>query len=222
MGAATTAYDDIARAVAGFGFIGRGWFRDDDGRTIVIIGNTAADMWSHFEAGRRDEPNPLDAWTRRCLEPIAAGFGADYVHPSDEPFVPFQRWAQQADTVWPSPIGLLIHPEYGLWHAYRGAFVFPPGHEVVDVEHDERHARSPVTSPCVNCVEQPCLSACPVDAFSTDGYDHVACRRHVAGDDSPDCLHDGCVARCACPVGTSLRYGAAQMLFHMRAFAGVE
>ena len=43
------------------------------------------------------------------LRPIAAQFGATYVHPSDEPFQPFQRWAQRADDVWSSPIGLLVH-----------------------------------------------------------------------------------------------------------------
>lgn len=223
MDAATTSYSDIASAVEEHGFIARGLFRDETGRSVVIVGNTAADMWDHFEDGRRDEPDPLDAWTRRCLDPIATRFDAEFVHPSDEPFVPFQQWAQRADTVWPSPIGLLIHPRYGLWHAYRGAFVFPVGREVVfDRTSNGPPHDNEATNPCLLCADQPCLSTCPVDAFSSAGYDHIACRNHVAGESSPDCLHEGCAARRACPVGVGLEYGSAQMLFHMRAFSGIE
>ncbi len=88
------------------------------------------------------------------LGPIAVSLGATFVHPSDEPFRPFQRWAQLADDVFSSPIGLLIHPEHGLWHAYRGAFLF--AHELSDL---------PVTglseSPCLTCADQPCLVDMP-------------------------------------------------------------
>ena len=30
----------------------------------------------------------------------------------------------RAEAVAPSPLGILIHPDYGLWHAYRGALAF--------------------------------------------------------------------------------------------------
>ena len=33
------------------------------------------------------------------------------------PHFPFQQWARRAEPVHPSPIGLLIHPIYGLWHS---------------------------------------------------------------------------------------------------------
>ena len=36
------------------------------------------------------------------------------------PFLPFLRWAERAEVVFPSPSGPLIHPVYGLWHTYRG------------------------------------------------------------------------------------------------------
>ena len=32
------------------------------------------------------------------------------------PYWPFQQWARRAEPVHPSPIGVLIHPRYGLWH----------------------------------------------------------------------------------------------------------
>lgn len=218
------AYADIAAAVEPTGMLARGGFvvgPDDsvpplaDGSrpaAVVIVGNVGGAMWPTFRAEERDEPEPLDAWTRRRLGPIADRFGAELVHPSDEPFQPFQRWAQRASDVWQSPIGLLVHPTDGLWHALRGAFLFA---EPVDGLPPTGVA----TSPCVGC-DAPCLTTCPVDAFSPDGYDHEACRGHVRSGEEPVCLEQGCAARRACPVNADGYYGPDQMRFHMRAFVG--
>ena len=218
-------YDDIVAAVAATDMVVRGGFvvppdeRLVDPHTghpvgsVVMIGNIGGAMWPRFRAEQPAHPEPLDAWTRIRLAPIAARYGATYVHPSDEPFQPFPRWAQRAEPVWQSPIGLLIHPTYGLWHAYRGAFLFAGNVAGLPSPPDG-------TSPCVTCGDQPCLSTCPVDAFDRDGYAADRCRDHVASAVAPDCLHDGCAARRACPVGTRFVYGADQMLLHMRAFVG--
>jgi hypothetical protein len=222
--AGVVRHADLAAVVEPTGMILRGGFEvtDSDGvpplpdgrpaHTVVIVGNVGRAMWPHFIDGRRDEPDPLDAWTRRTLGPIAESFGAHFLHPSDQPYRPFQRWAMRAGEVWPSPIGLLIDPMHGLWHALRGAFVFagpvaglPPAHTA--------------TSPCVTC-PQPCLTACPVDAFTPGDYDHERCRAHIRSGTDPDCLHLGCAARRACPVNVDGHYGPDQMLFHMRAFTG--
>ena len=40
------------------------------------------------------------------------------------PWLPFQQWARKAEPVHVSPLGVLIHPDYGLWHSYRGALCF--------------------------------------------------------------------------------------------------
>src|SRR5271166_4757675 len=77
------------------------------------------------------------------------------------PHFPFQQWVRRAEPVHPSPLGLLIHPIYGLWHSYRGALAFP---EALDVP-----ALEVAPSPCDSCAEKPCLGACPVGAFSLDG-----------------------------------------------------
>lgn len=223
-------YEDVAAAIAPTGMIARGGFHarpeDDvptlpDGRpvtTVVVVGNVGGAIWSRFRADERPGPDPLDDWTRRMLVPVATRFGAGYVHPSDEPFVPMQRWARRADDVFESPIGLLIHPDHGLWHAYRGALLFA-----------EPVAGLPVTgvrvSPCASCRHQPCRTTCPVDAFVTDDgglvrYDHERCRVHVASGREPRCLTGGCAARRACPVNADGHYAVDQMTFHMRAFVG--
>ncbi len=219
-------YRDISDAIAPTGMVTRGGFATGphdtltmpDGqavRCVVVVGNVGTTMWPHFRAEQPAEAHPLDTWTRATLGPIAATMGAAFVHPSDEPFQPFQRWAQRADDVWQSPIGLLIHGEYGLWHAYRGALLFSEMVTGIPTIGD-------AVSPCLSCADQPCLSTCPVDAFTPGGYDAAACAVHVRAGADPDCLHDGCAARRACPVGVALVYGADQMEFHMRAFVGMR
>ena len=60
-----------------------------------------------------------------AIDPLARSVGAMALYPFDgPPYRPFQRWAMRAEPVAPSPLGLFIHPEYGLWHAYRAALVF--------------------------------------------------------------------------------------------------
>jgi hypothetical protein len=212
-----TAYADIEAAFAGSGLLVRGGFHPpaDDMlggvRSIVLIGNAGPEFWNAFAAGRRDEPEPLDAWTRRMVEPLAAALGARAVYPNDRPYQPFQRWAQQAEPVSASPLGILIHPRFGLWHAYRAALVFV--REVTGLP-----ARDEVPSPCDTCIGRPCLSACPVDAFDGRGYDVAACARHLRGLADPDCASLGCRARDACPVAPEWRYLPAQAQFHMAAF----
>jgi hypothetical protein len=198
---------------------------DGPARTVLMVGNAGSVIWPHFRAWLARQPaglaNPLDQWTRAVVEPIASEFGARAVFPFDRPWPPFQQWAMRAEGLRPSPLGILMHPEFGLWHAYRAALLF-------NVEIPIQPARNPIHA-CDVCVEQPCLSACPVDAFSGSRIDAQACRGYLAtgasssidstaGAGLPDCMGEGCAARNACPVGTAYRYDPEQMRFHMAAF----
>lgn len=216
-------YADIAEAFRPTGLLVRGGFACpaedavDCGpgrgaaRAVVLVGNAGPAIWQAFEAGRREEPNPLDAWTRRVVDPIAAGLGALAVYPNDRPYRPFQRWAARAEPVHRSPLGLLIHPEYGLWHAYRAALLFTdPIAGMPEVVVGK--------SPCDQCADKPCLTACPVGAFTERGYDVEACATYVRSGREPHCMALGCQARAACPVGKTYRYDGAQLQFHMAAF----
>lgn len=158
---------------------------------------------------------PLDRWSRAILETIAARHGAGVVMPSDgPPFAPFQRWAMRAEPVYPSPLGILIHPRWGLWHGYRGALVF--------AETLSPPPREALASPCESCADRPCLTACPVEAFTGTQYHVDACAEHVRGPNGTDCRTAGCRARRACPVGRDAGYGAEQSAFHMASFLATE
>lgn len=212
------SYAAIARDLAEAGLLARGGFHagpDDMApascATVILVGNAGPDFWAHFEAGRRDEPNPLDAWTKRTVNRIAAKAGGWGVYPSDgPPYFPFQRWARKTEPVHPSPLGMLIHPEFGLWHAYRAAICL---HEPIVLPAPESG-----DSPCETCADKPCLSTCPANAFTAAGYDVDACAAHLRTPNGRDCLDEGCRARRACPIAGPEFYAPGQAAFHMTAF----
>jgi hypothetical protein len=157
------------------------------------------------------EPDPLNAWSRRVLSGIAERFGATTVFPFDgPPYAPFFAWARKAEAVSASPIGMLIDPVYGLWHAWRGALAFR--------ERLALPAVNEAASPCESCAIQPCLTTCPVDAFRHGNYDVAACAGHLRTEEGSDCMAEGCRARRACPVGEDYVYDPDQAQFHMDAF----
>ncbi|MBO6788150.1 MAG: ferredoxin [Rhodospirillales bacterium] len=173
-------------------------------------------MWRVFSKSMADVPHPLDTWTEAVISPIADDFGATAAFPFEgPPYHPFQRWALAADDVSPSPIGPLIHPLYGMWHAYRAAFLFTDRLEI------------PVTtektpSPCISCRNKPCLNTCPVGAFTAEGYDVPGCRAHIGSPGGETCLSAGCLARRACPVGQDYIYEGPQAAFHMDKFLNAD
>jgi epoxyqueuosine reductase len=77
-------------------------------------------------------------------------------------------------------------------------------------------------SPCVSCIDQPCLNTCPVQAITASGYDVPKCAEYLKLDTSSDCNQKGCQARLSCPAGAEYRYADAQHLFHVRAFVNAR
>lgn len=183
-------------------------------RSVLLVGHAGASPWPYFQAWLATQPpeieNPLDTWSREVIGQVAAEFGGRAVSPSDRPFLPFQQWAMRAEGLRASPLGILIHPVYGLWHAYRGALLFD---DPIEIEQPG------VTShPCDECIAKPCLNSCPVEAFTASGFAFQACVGHLRSRQGRPCRDKGCVARNACPVGTAYRYPPEMQAFHISKF----
>ncbi len=206
-----------------YGLVFRGGFNPDPGEmvgtfssqigTVVLVGNAGSAMWQAFQAqpiASDDAPDPLNRWIEEVVDEIALGLGARAVYAHNgPPFLPFLTWAARSDAVFSSPLGLFVHPDFGLWHAYRAALLFDD--PVVLPARDLR------PSPCIACAERPCTTACRVP-----GADLI--RNHVldcAGSENPEgkaCRYDGCAARRACPLGRAYEYEPRHMRFHMDAY----
>lgn len=218
---------EITAALETHGLILRGGFNLTDeehpppgpasspAKALLLVGQAGSAPWPHFQKWRHGQPgdlkNPLDTWAREVIGAVAEKFGARAVSPSDKPYLPFQQWAMRAEGLRPSPLGILMHPEYGLWHAYRGALLFD--HEIVIAEPRE------VIHLCDTCAGKPCLKACPVDAYSETGFAYQDCLVHVRGPAGRACRDGGCLDRNACPYGSKYRYPADEQAFHMVAFS---
>ncbi len=191
-----------------------------DARAVLLVGHGGPTIWPPFEAWRASRPadlgDPLDTWSREVIGAVAGRFGARAVSPSDRPYLPFQQWAMRAEGLKPSPLGILMHPEFGLWHAYRGALLFDDALAAREIAALPAH--TPVHL-CDGCDGRPCLHACPVGAYSTSGFAYERCLGHVRSDAGGACRETGCLDRMACPYGEAYRYSPAQQAFHMAAFA---
>jgi ferredoxin len=220
--------EDIRAALQPHGLFLRGvvTFRDGEGTpalvdgrpaaSIVLVGNIGSSIWPAFRQWQAKQPDaggpdPLDAWSKAVIGRVAGDHALTAWFPSDPPWQPFQQWAMRAEGLKASPLGILIHPEYGLWHGYRGALGFsePLEPQAVGAAH-----------PCDACAAKPCLSTCPAGAVRPGKFDVPACRSHLrSAEAQTGCMAMGCLARAACPVGAEHRYCDDQLRFHMNALS---
>lgn len=173
---------------------------------LVLIGNAGTALWPALLRFGLFTDDPLDYYSRtRTLE-----FGERYL---DDPAplllfpqaynVPLQRLGTLAGWQQPSPLGLGIHPVYGLWFAYRAAFL-----STLPLPLTCEPVRP---SPCTDCRDRPCASACPAGAIGPV-FDLPTCADFRLRPDS-SCA-DRCLSRLACPVGAEFRYPVAQIRYH--------
>lgn len=201
--------DEIAQAVTPHGLMVMG----TDG-TRVLIG-TDADWWDVFRASpehRDGTKDPVDRWSKRILGALAEQIGAKAQFPSDgPPYAPFIAWALATGRFWQSPTGMMVHDTAGLMISIRGALTLSEPFPATP--HGE--------TPCGSCTDQPCVTACPVNALSATGpYDVPACKAYLDTPAGVDCMSKGCSVRRACPVSQRFARPHAQSAFHMRAFRG--
>lgn len=181
-------------------------------QSLVLVGPQGGQRWwqalqtsAEWQDG---QSHPIDRWSKRVLGMIAQHNDGTAIFPSDgPPYPPFLHWARQSGRMWQSPVGMLVHPDAGLWVSFRGALALP----------------FPVllpasATPCNSCAAQPCRNACPVDALGAAGYDTVSCHAFLDSTPGQDCMSRGCAARRACPRGESHARSSEQSAYHMRQF----
>ena len=109
----------------------------------------------------------------------------------------------------------MIHPDYGLWHTFRGALLTAEALPLPDVLAPD--------NPCESCAGKPCLTTCPAEAFALPEnsrfaeFDSPACVDHVESPAGRGCRTVGCLARRACPVGRPWAYEREPAAYHMDA-----
>ena len=181
-----------------------------EAQSILLLGPDEPNFWKIFKESKEFndlDANPLDRWSKRIIDNIARENNCTALYPfGGEPYKPFFSWALRSGTVWSSPVHLAVHKDKGLFVSFRGALAI----------NQTKKTNQRFENPCTKC-SAPCLSACPVDAFTETGYDVMICKDHISDLDSSNCKSLGCNTRRACPVGANLR-NFEQSAFHMENF----
>ncbi len=173
--------------------------------TLILLASTGSALWDAMSAaGWLDRADPVDSWCAAALAELrdALPGRAVFVFPSRSS-VDVVALGRAAGWAHPTPLGLGMHPEHGLWVGYRGAIL-------VDSALPERGIVA-APSPCATCVHTPCVTSCLGAAVEPGGLQIAACfgQRLV---ETPCATR--CASRLACPVGALSRYGEAQIAHH--------
>ena len=183
-------------------------------QTVLMLGPDEPSFWPHLSASpeyKSADPDPVDRWSVRVIGAWAEELNARALYPfGGPPYLPFFDWALRTGRIHASPIRLLVHDAAGLFVSFRGALALPWRVDLPPAP----------PSPCMSCADQPCRSACPVDALDGAGYDVPACKRYLHSRPGADCMTQGCAARRACPVSQQVGRLPAQSEHHMLNFRG--
>ena len=189
-------------------------------KSIVVIGNGGGAFWAAFKkyAGThprwRQRTHPLDDFTREIISneivPVVQqqGLACTPIFPFlGEATLNFIGLGKLAGLGGPSILGVLIHPVYGPWIAFRAALL-------LDVPLDQPGEAFDF-DPCPRCVPRTCINACPASAVKfPSGWDIPRCLTHRIEVEA-DCA-SRCHARAACVIGPEHRYPDDELEYHHR------
>lgn len=179
---------------------------------LLLIGHGGPTLWRQLQANSPAATDPVDSYsiatTHQFIDRYLAGAASLILYPSNDQYLlPLSELGQLAGWSQPTPLGLGIHPSFGVWFAYRVALLTTavlPTNAPVDPT-GQPHA-------CLSCTHKPCISACPAQAVQPDGFDIFACSRYRLQPKSA--CADRCLARMACPMAPEQRYTLAQIQYH--------
>ncbi len=179
--------------------------------TIVLLGPDEPGFWANISTSPEfadSAQDPVDRWSQRVITALADEVGGQALFPFGQPARPFIGWALRSGECFVSPAMLLVHHEAGLFVSFRGAILLPGR---LDLPR-------PPENPCETCSDKPCLSACPPQALTGDGYDLPACHRFLDQPDGQDCMSRGCAVRRSCPLAANYPRINEQSAYHMKEF----
>jgi hypothetical protein len=131
--------------------------------SLLIFGNGGKEFWSHASL-------PLDDFTKTQIihwgkTHLKEDLTNNFFYPKDHLIIALQQLGRKLNLCAQSPIGIDIHPTFGLWFAFRAV--------VFTTQELPEMSLKPIQSPCDQCVEKACLEqetfrkqrlACPIGA----------------------------------------------------------
>ncbi len=201
---------------------------DATAKSIVVVANGGGALWAalkrHAEEspGWMDRDHPLDDFTSAIVEKQiapairASGARCTVLFPflQGKRTLNFIELGKAAGVAGPSILGVLIHPKFGPWMAFRAAILVD---QLIDEPGEARDY-----NPCPTCESRACISTCPTGAVSfPSGWDIPRCVAYRIEAEA-DC-RARCHSRVACVVGPEHRYPDDELAHHHgRAFKAMR
>lgn len=188
--------------------------------SVMLIGNYGRKLWDCIPDALHQGLHPVDDFTEatvtRVLTSVIGDRDWSILFPNLSAAPALQSLGRAAGWHNPSPLGNGIHPEHGLWFAYRAVVAIK-----LDITGGAETSALPANdirrsdSPCIRCIDQPCIKSCPPQALSAGNAPNLqACVTFRSGDQSP--CAERCLARQQCPVGVQSRYADEQIRYFYR------
>ena len=128
-----------------------------DYRRLVLTGHGGRQMWSALQAWGMKTADPVDHYstimTRQFIHDTLHNPPTLWLYPNTPYLVPLQQLGRLAGWSSPSPLGQGINPTFGVWFAYRTAFL-------TTLELPLR-AAPPQAAPCAICSARQYRTAQP-------------------------------------------------------------
>jgi epoxyqueuosine reductase len=186
-------------------------------KSVILVGFAGRGFWEILQGFLKENPGFRDTredWiddytvlrfmhVARILEDEKVDYEMVFPFGSGELSLDFSKLGELGGVGTKSLMGILIHPEYGLWISLRGAIV-------TDLEFDYYDEPLLSFNPCHHCFK-PCISACPASTVSERDWNYVVCMKFRLSNNT---CRDNCVSRRACPYGKEHQYSEAQLAHH--------
>jgi len=180
---------------------------------IILIGSGGKRLWEAMHTLPVEPTHPINHFTSKIIDAfIKTYLNATEIislFPKKPHHFPVQLLGQWVGWNHPSPLGIGIHNKFGLWNAYRSAFM-----TALDLPETPKEK---TISPCSTCIDKPCIKICPAGALTEvkqtiKNFDIVKCSQYRLNKDSNCQIR--CLSRMACPVSRKHMYTEPQMAHH--------
>lgn len=178
---------------------------------VLLLGHGGKQLWRAMEqANAFAAADPVDTFsintTRHFIDHYLDAPPSLLLYPTADIVVPLQQLGTLAGWHQPSPLGIGINVEFGLWWAYRTAVFIRADLPIIK-------QTLPELSTCGQCVDKTCVLSCPAKAVdAVKPLNFPACMELRL---RPQSICAGqCVARRACPIAPEHEYTTAQMAHH--------
>jgi epoxyqueuosine reductase len=186
-------------------------------KSVILVGFAGRKFWEMLQGFLKENPEFRDTredWiddytilrfmhAATILEDKKANYEMAFPFGSGGFSLDFSKLGELGGVGVRSLMGILIHPEYGLWISLRGTII-------TDLEFNQYDEPLSYFNPCPHC-SKPCISACPANTVSENGWDYTTCMKFRLSDNT---CRDNCASRRACPFGKEHQYSEEQLAHH--------